>query len=153
MQRIWKYIYLCWTIIWLASGYRLLAPDRTAYFRGVSWTDIAMSFLFWCIAPLGIMALNFHGLDVTFRRPSMDRPLWGGRHDPLQSLRLGLVSALSTLIGGCFALAKANHGGIMMFAAITAASLGFLIGERLVYRVYAKKIANSAWLPTPEDPK
>jgi hypothetical protein len=153
MQRIWKYIYLCWAIICLASGYRLLAPDRTAYFRGVPWPDIAMFFLFWCIAPLAVMVLNFHGLDVTFRRPSLDRPPWGRRHDPLQLLRLGLVSALSTLIGGCFALAKADQRGIMMFVAITAASLGFLIGERLVYWVYAKKITKSAGLPKSEDSK
>ena len=84
MQRIWKYIYLGWAIICLASGYRMLAPERTADFKWLPWSFIGMDFVFWCIAPLAIMALNFHGLDVTFRRPSLDRPPWGGRNDPLQ---------------------------------------------------------------------
>lgn len=143
MQRIWKYIYLCWVVVCLASGYGMLAPEHTAPFKGMPWSDIVMFFLFWCIAPMAVMALNFHGLDVIFRRPSLERPPWGGRNDPLQFFRLGLVTVVSVSVGACFALPKANQGGAMWFWAMITGTVGFFIGERLVYWVYAKRIAKS----------
>ncbi len=147
MPRIWKFIYLCWAVICLASGYRTLAPGHTAYFTDLPWSFVPTGFLFWCIAPLVIMVLNFHGRDMTFRRPSLDRPPWSGRNDPLQFFRLGLVSAILALVGACFALPKADHGGMMMFWITTAGTVGLFIGERLVYWVYAKKIVKTAGQP------
>jgi hypothetical protein len=147
MQRIWKYVFLCWAIICLASGYRMLAPGRTGDFKALSWSFIVAGFIFWCIAPLAVTALNFHGLDVMIRRPSLDRPPWGGRPDPLQFFRFCRVSTILMLLGACFALPKADQGGMMMFWATTAMTIAFFIGERLVYLVYAKKIAKSADQP------
>lgn len=101
---------------------------------------------FWFIAPLAITALNscFYGAEMTFRRPSLDRSPFGGGRDPLQGLRLILVSCILMLVGGSFALPNADHGGVFMFRAITAMTIAFFLGERLVYWVYAKKIAKFA---------
>jgi hypothetical protein len=148
MHRIWKYIYLCWALLCLAGGYRMLAPGHTAYFTDVPRSFIVELFVFWCIAPLAITALNCYGIDVAFRRPSLDRPPWGGRKDPLQFFRFCRFSIILMLVGACFAVPKADPGGVKMFWITAAVAVAFIFGERLVYWVYAKKIAKSVERPT-----
>jgi hypothetical protein len=44
-------------------------------------------------------------------------------------------------VGACLALPKADQRGVMMFWSSVAMSAGLFIGERIVYLVYAKRIA------------
>ena len=73
MPRIWRYIYLIWAVLWITSGYRMLAPDQTADFK-IDWFVIVGGFLLFCIVPLASTALKCRfGVEMTFRRPSLDR--------------------------------------------------------------------------------
>ena len=150
MRHIWKYIYLCWALICVIGGYRMLAPGRTAYFNNIDRSFIAELVIFWLGAPLLITALNcwFYKDQVKFIRPSLDRSPFGGGRDPLQGLRLMVASIILMFGGACFALSKTDHNGVRMFWSGLAASVAFFIGERLVYWVYAKKIANPPLEPT-----
>jgi hypothetical protein len=141
MQRVWKYIYLCWAILCVVSGYRNLAPERTTYFYP-SWEFIVFNFFFFCVMPLAVTVLKQRfGVEMIFRRPSPDRSpfVWG--RDPLQVFRLFVISSVSILVGAGLALPKAGHRGVMMFWTCAAVAAGLFIGERLVYLVYAKRIA------------
>jgi len=146
MQRIWKYIYLCWGILCVVGGYRNLAPECTSHFD-MPRSFIVVSFFFFCVAPLGISVLrNRFGIESVFQRPSLDRTPFS-RRDILQVYRLFWVSCALTSLGGCFALPNADHGGVMMFWSSVAMSAGLFIGERIVYLVYAKNISSLSVRP------
>jgi hypothetical protein len=140
MQRIWKYIYLCWAALCIVSGYRNLAPERTTHFY-MPWSFIVVSFFFFCVMPLAITALRHRfGIETVFCRPSLDRTPFSKR-DILQVFRLFSVSSALMAVGACFALPNADHSGVRMFWSGVAMSAGLFMGERIVYLVYAKKIA------------
>lgn len=138
-MRVWRYLYFVWAVLWIATGYRMIAPERTHDYD-MGWPFIVTGFVFFCIAPLLITAgRHFFGFETVFRRPSLDRPI--SRRDILQALRLSWITGALTSLGACFALPNANHNGVMMFWSTAAGSTGIFIGERIVYLVYAKKIA------------
>jgi hypothetical protein len=140
-MRIWRYIYLAWAALWVLGSYRMLSPDRTAPLV-FGWSYIVLALLLFCIAPPAIVILKQRfGFEMTFRRPSMDRSPFGWGRDPLQVFRLYLVTAVSMSAGAGLALAHANHRGVMMFWGCAAVSVGLFLGERLIYLVYAKRIA------------
>lgn len=119
------------------GGYRSIA---SAHAPDMPWPFIVYAFFFFMIAPLAIIKLNrLFGVEMTFRRPSLDRPPLLGR-DPLQTFRIFLVSSLLMSIGACLAAPKADHHGMMMFFQTAAMSLGLVVGERLIYWVHAKEI-------------
>ena len=139
MPRIWRYIYLIWAVLWITSGYRMLAPDQTADFK-IDWFVIVGGFLLFCIVPLASTALKCRfGVEMTFRRPSLDRAPFR-RCDPLQTMRLFVATSTLMSVGACFALPNADQHGLMMFWATAAMSMGLFVGERLIYWVYAKRI-------------
>ena len=139
MQRIWKYIYFSWAILCVVSGYRSLTPERTTHFY-MPWSFIVVSFFFFCVAPLGIIALrNCFGFETVYRRPSLDRTPFN-RQDILQAYRLFWVSSALMSLGACFALPRADDHGTMMFWSSVGMSAGIFIGERIVYLVHAKEI-------------
>jgi hypothetical protein len=118
----------------------MLPPDRTADFK-MGWQSIVGAFVFFSIGPLLITALRHRlGIKTIFRRPSLDRTPFT-RQDTLQVLRLFWISSTLMSLGACFSLAIADHNGVMMFWSSVAVSAGLFIGERIVYLVYAKKIA------------
>jgi hypothetical protein len=139
-MRFWRYIYLVWAILCVVGGYRNLTPEHTATFS-MPWWFIVECFFFFCIGPLAITALrNRFGIETVFRRPSLDRTVFSKR-DILQAFRLFWVSSALMSVGACLALPKADHRGVMMFWSSVAMSSGLFIGERIVYLVYAKRIA------------
>lgn len=102
---------------------------------------IVISFFFFCVAPLAITVLrNRFGIETVFRRPSLDRAPFSKR-DILQAFRLFSVSSALMAVGACFGLPNADHNGVMMFWSSVAMSTGLIVGERIVYLVYAKKIS------------
>ena len=140
-MRIWRYVYLIWGALCVLSGYRMLSPDRTADFT-FGWSVPILDLLFFCIAPPAIIILKQRlGFEMAFRRPSLERSPFGWGRDPLQAFRLFWVSAALMSFGAGLALPKANHQGVMMFWAVLAGSVGLFVGERLIYSVYAKRIA------------
>jgi hypothetical protein len=139
-MRVWRYIYLIWAILCFVGGYRNLSPERTTHFY-MPQSFIVFSFFFFCVAPLAITALrNCFGIETVFRRPSLDRTVFS-RRDILQAFRLFWVSSALMSLGAGFALRNADHNGVMMFWSSVAMTGGLFIGERIVYLVYAKKIA------------
>jgi hypothetical protein len=139
-MRIWRYIYVVWAVWCILGGYRTVAPDRTADFY-MPWQFIVFSFFFFCLMPLAITALRHRfGIETVFRRPSLDRTPFS-RRDILQVFRLFSVSSALMVVGACLALPNADHRGVMMFWSGVAMSTGLFVGERILYLVYAKRIA------------
>jgi len=121
------------------GGYNSLTPERTAK-TNADWIFVTLSFVMMCLFPLAALAYSRRiGID-SFRLPSLDRQPLGWWRDPLQPLRISLVSIGLTFVGACFALPKADHRGIMIFWWYGAMTLGLFIGERLVYRIHEKRI-------------
>jgi len=142
MQRIWKYIYVCWAVLCVLTGYRTLSVSRAPGFVG--WPFVVEGFIFFCVAPLAITALRRRfGFETVFRRPSLGRPPFG-KGDILQVFRLFSISAALIMLGACFALPNADHRGLMMFISVAVNAAGFFVGERIVYLVYARKISEQA---------
>jgi len=139
-MRIWRYIYFVWAILCVVGGYRNLAPERTTHFNMPRWFIVG-GFFFFCVMPLAITALrNRFGIETIFRRPSLDRTVFSGR-DVLQAFRVFWVSSALMSLGACFGFRNADRNGILMFWSSVAMTGGLFIGERIVYLVYAKKIA------------
>ena len=139
MQRFWKFIYSVGAVLGIFGGYSSLAPERTAN-TNADWVLVAITFVVMCIFPLGVIAYSSHRGVETFRRPSADRQPLGWRCDTLQPLRVSLAFMALFWVGSCFALPKTDHRGVMLFWVYSAWAIGLFIGERLVYRIHAKKI-------------
>lgn len=145
MRYKWKYIYLCWAVLWVVSGYRTVASSHIVDFTNVGWPFIIANFSFFTVVPLITTALKrLLGFQMTFRRPSLSRSPFGWGRDPLQVFRLFLITATSMTIGTCLALPKADNGGVILFWACVAGSAGLFVGERLIYLIYAKEISVTA---------
>jgi hypothetical protein len=135
----WRLIYLLIGISCITGGYRNLSPERTAH-TNADWIFVTVILVLMCLFPLGAMAYSRSIGVETFRRPSFDRWPLGWWRDTLQPLRVSLVSIALTFMGSCLALPKADQRGVMIVWSYAAATVGLFIGERLVYRVYSKRI-------------
>ena len=140
MSKIWPFIYLAAAIFCVIGGYGSLSQQSTAD-TNADWIFVSIAFVSTILFPLGaIVCSRLRGIE-TFRKPSLDRHPLGWRSDTLQSLRVTWILTASFWLGSCFALPKTDHKGIMLFWFYTALASGLFIGERMVYRVYAKRIA------------
>ena len=140
MHRIWPFIYLAGAILCVIGGYGSLAPAQTAG-TNADWIFITITLVSTSLFPLGAMAFSrLRGVE-TFRRPSLVRHPLGWWSDTLQPLRVTLASMACYLVGASFALPHTDHKGVMLFLFYAAFVVGIFIGERIVYRVYAKRVA------------
>jgi hypothetical protein len=138
-HRIWPFIYLTGAILSVIGGYRSLAPERVAG-TNADWIFVTITLITTFLFPFGAMAYSrSRGVD-TFRRPSWIRQPLGWWSDTLQSLRVTIVCMALYLVGASFALPHTDHKGVMLFWFYAAFCIGMFIGERIVYRVYAKRI-------------
>lgn len=140
LQRVWKFVYVAGAILCLGAGYGSLAPERTEK-SNADWIFVTIAFLGMGPFPLCAMAYSRHIGVESFRRPSLDRPPFGWWRDTLQPLRVSLLGVGLYFSGACLSLPKADHRGVMILWLYAAATVGLLIGERLVYKIHAKRIA------------
>jgi hypothetical protein len=139
-RRLWLTIYCIAAILTLWSGYRGLEPAQTAR-TNADWIFVSITFVLTCLFPLSAMAYSRSIGVQEFRRPSLDRHPFGWWRDTLQPLRASLVAAALSFVGACFALPRADARGVMILWFYAASALGLLIGERLVYVIFRKRIA------------
>jgi hypothetical protein len=139
MRHLWQCVYVVGAPLVLVGGYRSLSPAETAH-TNADWLFVSITFLLTCVFPLGALAYS-RGIGVQeFRRPTLDRQPLGWWRDPLQPLRVSVVSAGLYFLGACLALPHADNRGIMLVWFYAALAAGLFIGERLVYRVYRGRI-------------
>jgi hypothetical protein len=139
MQRAWKLVYLAGAFLSVATGFLGLSAERTAK-TNVDWVFITIGFVATCGFPLAAVAYSRRIGVERFRRPSLDRSPLGWWRDPLQPLRVTLVSTALCFLGAGFALPKADHKGVMIFCFYAVAAAGLFVGERLAYWVHSKRI-------------
>ena len=138
-MRTWRYIYLVWAVACVSGGYRTVSHEPTANVA-MGWPFIIASFFLFFIGPLAIIFLKGRfGIENIFRRPSLERSPFT-RGDPLQAFRLFSVSSALMTAGAALALPRVGHRGLMMFWVSVAMTMGLVLGERLIYLVYAKRI-------------
>ena len=135
----WRMFYTVGAGYTVFGGYGSLAPERTAH-TNADWVFVILSFVILCVFPLGAMAYSRKIGVESFRRPSFDRWPLGWWNDTLQPLRVTLVGTALTFVGACLALPKADQRGVMTAWWYGAMTLGLFIGERLVYRIYSRRI-------------
>lgn len=124
----------------ILNGYSSLASGRAAH-ANAHWILVPLVFVIMCFFPLLAMANGRRFGVETFRRPSFNRHPIGLWRDTLQPVRVAIIGFGLVLVGACFALPNTDHYGVMLFWIYAAQVLGLFIGERLVYVVYAKRIA------------
>ena len=140
MSKIWPFIYLAGAVLCVITGYGSLSPQSTAD-TNADWIFVSITFVLTILFPLGAMGFSrLRGVE-TFRKPSLDRQPLGWWSDTLQPLRVSWVCMALIALGSCFALPRTDHKGVMLFLFYTAMAGGLFIGERIVYRVYAKRVA------------
>ena len=139
-RRLWLTFYSIGAILIPWSGYRSLDPAETAR-TDADWLFVSITFVVTCLFPIGAMAYSRSIGVQKFRRPSLDRHPLGWWRDTLQPLRVSLVAAALFFVGACFALPHADARGVMILWFYAASALGLLIGERLVYVIFRKRIA------------
>ena len=139
MRKIWTFIYLAGAILCVIGGYGSLAPARTAE-TNADWIFVTITFVTTSLFPLGAMFYSRRRGVETFRKPSLDRPPHGWWSDTLQPIRVSWAAMASYWLGSCFALPQTDHKGVMLFWFYTAMVSGLFIGERIVYRVYGKRV-------------
>jgi hypothetical protein len=139
MPRLWKFVYVAGGIFSILCGYMSLDFAHAAQ-MSADWILVTVAFVGTCLFPLGAMAYSRHIGVESFRRPSLDRPPIGWWRDTLQPLRVSLVGMALYFVGACFSLPKTDGGGLMIFWSSAAVTVGMFVGERLVYRIHAKRI-------------
>ena len=117
----------------------MLAPERTLH-TNADWIFVSLGFVGMSLFPLGAMAYSRSTGVETFRRPSFDRWPLGWWNDTLQPIRVSLVYSALSLIGSCFSVLRADQRGMMILWFDVAVTAGLFIGERMVYKVYSKRI-------------
>jgi hypothetical protein len=138
-ERSWRCFYLCLVIYFALSGYVSLAP-RTTVQVGMPWWFSLLAFLFFSVVPVALTASRLHsGVETVFRRPSLNRSPFS-KVDILQHYRLLSVCCAMMALGACFGVRHAEGLGRWLFWSYLATSAGLLMGERIVYLVYAKRI-------------
>lgn len=139
MRKIWPFIYLAFAIFFVIDGYGSLSPQSTAD-TNADWMFVSITFVTMILLPLGAMGYSrLRGIE-TFRKPSLNRHPLGWWSDTLQSIRITWIFLASLWLGSCFALPKTGYKGIMLFWFYSALVSGLFIGERIIYRVYAKRV-------------
>jgi len=149
MGRIWKAIYLIAGVACLLSGYHSLTPDSN-HTSDPGWFLGTAAFSVGCLFPIAVMAYARHRGVKKFYRPSMDRQPLGWWNDTLQPIRVTLVFSFLGFAGACFALPHTDKAGAAMAWYYGGAALGSFIGERLVYRLFAKSISDRS-VPAPAE--
>ena len=137
MRKVWKSIYSAGAVLCIVGGYGSLSPKAET---NADWIFVTITFVTTSLFPLGAMAYSrLRGIN-TFRKPSLDRSPFGWWDDTLQSIRVSWICMALFWLGSCIALLKTDHNGVMLFWFYTAMVSGLFIGERIVYRVYGKRI-------------
>ncbi|HWD92993.1 MAG TPA: hypothetical protein VG938_11675 [Verrucomicrobiae bacterium] len=139
MIKIWPFIYLAGAVYSVIGGYRSLLPKFTAH-TNADWIFVTLTFITLSLVPLGAMAYSRSRGVEKFSKPSLNRAPLGWWTDTLQPIRVSWIWAALFWLGSCFSLPSTDRQGVMLFWFHTAWASGLFIGERIVYRVYAKRI-------------
>lgn len=137
--KFWPRFYLVGSILAIIGSY-FAAIYRGAQLFTPNWTFVAFAFIALCLFPLWAMIYCQRKGVEKFRKPSLDRHPFARFSDMLQALRVMLVGSILNLIGLLAALPKSDHQGVMIFWSYIAGTAGLIIGERLIYLIYAKRI-------------
>lgn len=139
MKRVWPFIYATGAPLCVFGGF--LGPRHLPASSNIDWLGITVGFVMMLIAPLASFTYGIHfSKKTTLPRPSFDRHpfIWW---DVLQSLRVDVSIGVLQTLGAVIAFLAGKGQPRMFIYAYVAVSIGILIGERLVYRVYKAKIA------------
>lgn len=136
--RLWKGAYAVGAVLYVLGGITALKPANTAG-TNADWFLVA-------VAPLiGVLATGvvLPGASLWFakrrgvmvlRPPSLDRHPFSWRSDPLQVIRVTVLSHVFWLGGAICSLPQADHRGVMIFWTFAALTVGLYVGERIVVR-------------------
>lgn len=136
--RLWKWAYTAGAVLCVLGGISALKPANTAG-TNADWFLVA-------VAPLiGVLATVFAppGASVWFakrrgviviRPPSLDRHPFSWKSDPLQIIRVTVLSHVFWLGGAMCSLPQADPRGVMMFWTFAALTIGLYVGERILVR-------------------
>jgi len=139
MKIIWRLIYVGLLISAPYAGFKSLGPEETAK-TNPDWVFIAVTFIGCLIFPL--MALGFsraHGVNE-FRKPTFDRNVLRWWTDPLQPLRFCVYASILTCAGAAVAFPNTDSIGKLTLYWYIAIAVGLVLGERLAYMVFQKRI-------------
>jgi hypothetical protein len=140
MKQIWPFIYLLGGSLCFYGGF--IGPRHAQVSENIDLLAIMGGFVLTLVAPLALFAYGIHfSKKAVMPRPSFDRHCFGWWTDTLQPLRVSvLVSVLKTL-GALTAVLMGGGQSQKLVHVYVACSIGIVIGERLVYWVYKKRIA------------
>lgn len=136
--RLWKGAYAVGAVLYVLGGITALKPANTAG-TNADWFLVA-------VAPLiGVLATGvvLPGASLWFakrrgvmvlRPPSLDRHPFSWRSDPLQVIRVTVLSHVFWLGGAICSLPQADQRGVMIFWTFAALTVGLYVGERIVVR-------------------
>jgi hypothetical protein len=142
MKYFW--IVLNSTLIALAfrGGYTSMTPDRLRHTNPEPVLCLIVLLIMPLFTVLSVMySIQRWKTDPLFR-PSWDRNPLNWWHDPLQSLFVFTCVMAAMAIGSAVQHPAFGSVGFWTFGVYCCFTIGLLIGQILVYRIYRERIAN-----------
>ena len=137
---VWLTIYAVIASLSFAAGAGFFGEHATR--TNVDWVFITVSLLTAFVFPPLALFYARSRTSQPFLRPSFMRGFNGGWwSDPLQCLRVSILVLGCLVLGALLSLQHASAQGIMVFWWQSTLLLGFVLGERLAYRLFRGDIA------------
>ena len=140
MWRVWAALNVVLLGLSMWTGYAQMEPERLSNANpDVVFCTLAL--ITAILLSFGSVLYSIHGAKQrTLRRPSWRRFSMDWWHDPLQCLFLTSSVMGAMAVGASFRLPGTSQRGFWMFMFFVSMSLGLLIGQFAVYRVYRERI-------------
>ena len=150
-MKLWPIVYSALFIVILVGSHEATWPHPQTP-TNADWIFISISFfMLWGFCPLAVAFGFAHSKKEFFEKPSWTRQPLGWWTDPLQPIRISLVSSLAVVLGAATGLSRADEQGMMLFLWYVSITLGLFFGERTSYWIYRKRIIEPAHPANPRN--
>ncbi|HVU08249.1 MAG TPA: hypothetical protein VHG89_06875 [Verrucomicrobiae bacterium] len=140
MKYVWQIINVSLVILAAFGGYSSMSPDKLKQMN----PDIIFCTIILAMMPVFAVGTVFYsirsGKGETLPRPSWNRHGLNWWYDPLQSLFISNFVIAGLAIGSALCLPKTTETGFWLFASYCCMTVGLLIGQILVYRIFRSRI-------------
>src|ERR1700722_4917751 len=140
MKYFWQIVNVGLIILSAFGGYSSMSPENLQHMN----PDIIYCSIILVMMPIFAVGSVFYsirsGKCETLQRPSWNRHGINWWYDPLQSLFISNFVTAGLVIGSAFRLSKENETGFWLFVSYCCMTVGLLIGQFLVYRIFRSRI-------------
>ena len=143
MAHIWRIINIGLVIFSFYFGYAIMAPAML----GHNNPDAILCVIVLVLIPLFALGSVYYSIYrwkcSTLRRPSWNRFPANWWFDPLQSLFMSTWAMAAVTLGSALRLPAVGFSGFWMSASLCCITIGLLVGQFFVYKIFRSRIVDA----------